>query len=174
MRQLRGVLILLSSVFCILNGPRPAEAQVGPAIVEIQLDEEGRVVNDSAVLRLIETRVGDRLSVRSVRETIAHLMALGRYEDVRVESEPVGNGVRVKYMLMPRHPIDRITFVGRTELPEESDAIDRMTRRTINAAASASERPWVLSDTPAQRTPGLVRRASLSERATVSSIDGSA
>jgi outer membrane protein insertion porin family len=119
MRQLRGVFILLSSVFCILNGPRPAEAQAGQPIVEIQLDQEGRVVNDSAVLRLIETRVGDRLSVRSVRETIAHLMALGRYEDVRVESEPVGNGVRVKYVLMPRHPIDRIAFVGRTELSTE-------------------------------------------------------
>src|SRR6187549_2843616 len=89
-----------------------AEAQVGQPIVEIQLDQEGRVVNDPAVLRLIETRVGDRLAIRSVRETIAHLMALGRFEDVRVESEPVGNGVRVTYVLMPRHPIDRIEFVG--------------------------------------------------------------
>ena len=135
MRRLRGVLILLASVFCILNGPRPAEAQAGQPIVEIQLDEEGRVVNDAAVLRLIETRVGDRLSVRSVRETIAHLMALGRYEDVRVESEPVGNGVRVKYVLMPRHPIDRIAFVGRTELPED-DLRQRITERFGNSPST--------------------------------------
>ena len=50
---------------------------------------KGGVVNDPAVLRLIETHVGDLLSVRSVRETIAHLMSLGRYEDVQVFSEPV-------------------------------------------------------------------------------------
>jgi outer membrane protein insertion porin family len=135
MRQLRGVLILLSSAFCLLNCPRPAEAQAGQPIVEIQLDQEGRVVNDSAVLRLIETRVGDRLSVRSVRETIAHLMALGRYEDVRVESEPVGNGVRVKYVLMPRHPIDRIAFSGRTELPED-DLRQRITERFGNSPST--------------------------------------
>src|SRR5688572_9148641 len=93
-----------------------ANAQTGPPIVEIQLDQEGRVVNEPAVLRLIETHVGDRLSVRAVRETIAHLMALGRYEDVQVFSEPAGNGVRVKYVLLPRHPIDRIEFAGRVEL----------------------------------------------------------
>ena len=60
-----------------------AAAQVGQKIVEIQLDQEGHAVNDPAVLRLIETRVGDVLSVRSARETIAHLMALGRYEDIQ-------------------------------------------------------------------------------------------
>src|SRR5215204_4013410 len=116
--------LALSLSFCA----DAANAQVGPPIVEIQLDQEGRTVNEPAVLRLIETRVGDRLAVRSVRETIAHLMALGRYEDVRVESEPVGNGVRVKYVLMPRHPIDRIEFAGRTELSAD-DLRQRITER---------------------------------------------
>jgi outer membrane protein insertion porin family len=114
--MLRRVLILLLSAVGVLIHTALSEAQVGQAIVDIQLDEEGRVVNEPAVLRLVETRVGDRLSVRSVRETIAHLMALGRYEDVQVVSEPVGSGVRVKYVLLPRHPIDRIEFVGRIEL----------------------------------------------------------
>src|SRR5262245_54836065 len=96
-----------------------ASAQVGQPIVELQLDEEGRVVNDEAVLRLIETRVGDLLAVRSVRETIAHLMALGRYDDVQAFSEPAGGGVRIKYVLVPRHPIDRIQFVGQTQLSQD-------------------------------------------------------
>ncbi len=104
---------------CLLSYPGVANAQVGQPIVEIQLDQEGRVVNDPAVMALIEARVGDRLSVRSVRETIAHLMALGRFEDVQVLSEPLGTGVRVKYVLLPRHPIDRIEFTGRAELSED-------------------------------------------------------
>ena len=95
-----------------------ASAQVGEPIVEIHLDEEGRVVNDPAVIRLIETRVGDRLSIRSARETIAHLMSLSRYEDVRVLSEPVSGGVRVKYVLVPQHPIDRVQFTGAVQLSE--------------------------------------------------------
>jgi outer membrane protein insertion porin family len=115
----RLVWVAVHCALCMVHGAGIASAQTGPPIVEIQLDEEGRVVNDPAVLRLIETHVGDLLSVRSARETIAHLMALGRYEDVRVLSEPTTGGVRVKYVLLPRHPIDRIEFVGRTELSED-------------------------------------------------------
>jgi hypothetical protein len=70
--MLRRVLIRALCACGVLLHPWSAEAQVGQPIVEIQLDQEGRVVNDPAVLRLIETRVGDRLAIRSVRETIAH------------------------------------------------------------------------------------------------------
>src|SRR4029434_3471039 len=83
----------------------PASAQVGQPIVEILLDEEGEVVNDPAVIRLIETHVGDLLSVRSARATIDNVMSLGRYEDVQVFSEPAAGGARVKYVLVPQHPI---------------------------------------------------------------------
>src|SRR5688572_12554824 len=117
--MIRRLLIVPVAACGLLFAPPPAEAQVGQPIVELQLDQEGRVVNEPDVLRLIETRVGDTLSVRSVRETIAHLMALGRYEDVQVLSEPSGSGVRVKYVLLPRHPIDRIEFAGSVELSED-------------------------------------------------------
>ena len=111
-------LLCLSFAFCVLS-EGVVFAQVGEPIVEIQLDQEGTVVNEPAVIRLIETRVGDRLSVRSARETIAHLMSLSRYEDVQVLSEPVTGGVRVKYVLIPRHPIDRVQFVGTVALSED-------------------------------------------------------
>ncbi len=111
--------VILHFAFCILHCASTASAQVGQPIVEQQLDEEGRVVNEPAVIRLLETHVGDLLSVRAVRETIAHLMALGRYDDVRALSEAVTGGVRIKYVLVPRHPIDRIEFVGRSELSED-------------------------------------------------------
>jgi outer membrane protein assembly factor BamA len=117
-----------------------ASAQVGQPIVELQLDEEGRVVNDSAVLRLIETRVGDQLSVRAVRETISHLMALGRYDDVRAFAETAAGGVRIKYVLLPRHPIDRIEFVGRTELSQDD------LRQLITDRFGASPSPSRLND----------------------------
>ena len=118
-----------------------ASAQVAPPIVEIQLDQEGRVVNDPAVLRLIETHVGDLLSVRSARETIAHLMSLGRYEDVQVFSEPATGGVRVKYVLIPQHPIDRVTFTGMPELSE--DDLRRMVMERFGSAPSATRKDEV-------------------------------
>jgi outer membrane protein assembly factor BamA len=117
-----------------------ASAQVGQPIVEQQLDEEGRVVNEPAVLRLLETHVGDRLSVQAVRETIAHLMALGRYDDVRALSEPAAGGVRVRYVLVPRHPIDRIEFVGDTALSEDD------LRQLITDRFGSSPNPARLND----------------------------
>jgi outer membrane protein insertion porin family len=119
MRGWRWALGIGSWTLLALSLATTAHAQVGQPIVEQQLDEEGRVVNDPAVLRLLETHVGDLLTVQSARETIAHLMALGRYEDVQVFSEPASGGVRVKYVLLPRHPIERIQFLGRTELSAE-------------------------------------------------------
>jgi outer membrane protein assembly complex protein YaeT len=115
-----------------------ASAQVAPPIVEIQLDQEGRVVNDPAVLRLIETHVGDLLSVRSARETIAHLMSLGRYEDVQVFSEPAAGGVRVKYVLVPQHPIDRVQFTGTPGLSE--DDLRRVIMERFGNAPSATRK----------------------------------
>ena len=118
-----------------------ASAQVGEPIVEIQLDQEGEVVNEPAVLRLIETHVGDRLSVRSARETIAHLMSLSRYEDVQVLSEPVSGGVRVKYVLIPRHPIDRVQFTGTVALSE--DDLRRVVTERFGTAPSATRKDEV-------------------------------
>jgi outer membrane protein insertion porin family len=136
----RWLWVLLQVAFCFWHDPSLAHAQGGAPIVEILLDEEGRVVNEPAVLRLIETRVGDRLSVRSVRDTIAHLMAFGRYEDVQVMSEPMNGGVRVKYLLLPRHPIDRIEFVGMVELSEDD------LRRLITERFGASPSPTRISE----------------------------
>ena len=45
---------------------------------------KGGRVDDPRLLRLVETRVGEPLSMARVRETIAHLFSLGQFEDVRV------------------------------------------------------------------------------------------
>jgi outer membrane protein insertion porin family len=111
---------------------------VGEPIVEIQLDQEGQVVNEPAVIRLIETRVGDRLSVESARETIVHLMSLSRYEDVQVFSEPVNGGVRVRYVLIPQHPIDRIEFTGTVLLSQ--DDLRRIVTDRVGRSPSATRK----------------------------------
>jgi outer membrane protein assembly complex protein YaeT len=125
-----------------------ADAQVGQPIVEIQLDQEGRVVNDPTVLRLIETRVGDLLSVRSARETIAHLMSLSRFEDVQVFSEPAPGGVRVKYVLLPQHPIDRVQFTATPAVSE--DDLRRLVAERFGSAPSATRKDEVAAAVKAE------------------------
>ena len=72
-----------------------------------------------AITGLIETAVGRPLSMREVRETIAHLVNLNLFDDVQVLSEPSGGGgVRLIYRLVPMHPVDRVEFRGMLGLPE--------------------------------------------------------
>ena len=106
--------------FGILDYSLSAEAQVGRPVAEIVIEEEGRRVTDPTITALIETPVGSPLDAKEVRETIAHIMSLNRFDDVQVFAEDAAAGTRVRYVLTPLHPVDRIEFQGMLGLPEDS------------------------------------------------------
>ena len=95
-------------------------SQFGREITEVVIEQEGRPVIDPVIVALIETRVGTPLDAREVRETITHVMSLNRFDDVQVSAEEVGGGLRVRYVLTPLHPIDRMEFEGTLGLPEDA------------------------------------------------------
>jgi outer membrane protein insertion porin family len=100
----------------VVAAQTPVEA---PVVDEIRAEREGRPVTSPAILGLIETAAGQPLSMRQVRETIAHLVNLNLFDDVQVISEPSGQGgVRLVYRLMPAHPVDRVEFRGMLGLSE--------------------------------------------------------
>ena len=98
-------------VICAV-APRLVYAQATPVVTEIRVEQEGRLVDDRVISSLIETRTGEPLSMRDVRETLSHLTSLNRFEDVQVFQEAAGAGVRLRYVLLPLHPVDRIEFRG--------------------------------------------------------------
>ena len=118
-----------------LVGGRPARAQDLPLIAEVLVEQEGAIIRDPVVLGLIETTTGEPFSVRDVRDTVAHLTSLDRYEDVRVFRDSVPAGVRVRYQLMPLHPVDRMAFRGTLGL-SEGDLRDAITERFGQAPSS--------------------------------------
>jgi outer membrane protein assembly complex protein YaeT len=129
------VQLLLASAVAAQSAP--------PTITEIRIEQEGRQVTDRLIDSLMETTVGEPLSMRDVRETLAHLTSLNRYEDVQVFEEPSGAGVRLRYVLFPMHPVDRMEFRGALGLPE-GDIRRAMTERfgpapSAGRAADAAE-----------------------------------
>jgi outer membrane protein assembly factor BamA len=90
----------------------------GQPITDVRVQQEGKPVTDRAILDLIDTKVGQPLSMRDVRESIDHLHGLGRLDDVQVSWESFGAGVRVSYVLVPRHAVQSVEFRGHLELPE--------------------------------------------------------
>ena len=133
----------LHSAFCILHfGAAPALAQdaVGQPIVEVVIEQEGQIVTDPLIRGLIETTVGEPLSMRDVRETEEHLSNLRRFDDIQVRAEPASGGVRLRYVLVPLHPVDRVEFRGTLGV-SEGDLRRVVTERLgrVPAASRAGE-----------------------------------
>jgi outer membrane protein assembly factor BamA len=129
-----GAVLLLHVALCILHGPIAlAQAPAGPAgldqpVVAVQVEQEGQPVTDPAIMALIQTRVGQPLSMHDVKETFTHLISLNRFADVQPLSEPITGGVRVTWRLVPLHPIVRVEFTGMTGL-SEGDLRQTLTER---------------------------------------------
>ena len=73
--------------------------------------------------------------MQEVRETLTHLTSLNRFEDVQVFQEPAGAGVRLRYVLFPLHPVDRMDFRGTLGLSQ--DEVRRVFTERFGAAPSA-------------------------------------
>lgn len=126
----------LSSVACVVVGVvGAASAQTTPVITEVRVEQEGRPLDDRLIARLIETTAGERLSMQEVRETLGHLTSLNRFEDVQVLQEPAAGGIRLRYVLFPLHPVDRVEFRGALGLSERE--VRRVVAERFGAAPSA-------------------------------------
>jgi outer membrane protein insertion porin family len=90
----------------------PAAAYVGLPLASVRIEIEGRQSDEPALVELVETRVGAPLSLEAVRESIAHLYSLRRFENVEVHAESAGAGVALRYNLIPIHAVERIEFRG--------------------------------------------------------------
>ena len=168
----------LHAAFCILNviAPSRATAQetIGQPVAEVVVEVEGQRVADPLVLSLLQTRVGQPLSMVDVRATYDHLYSLRRFDDIQTSAEPVAGGVRVRYVLLPSHPIDRIEFRGNVAL-SEGDLRRRVTDRfgRSPSAARAADAAVMLQNEyrrrgyPAARVAAVVERTHEPHRATL-------
>ena len=120
---------------------------VGRAITSIRLEIEGEPVDNASLVGVLEVREGTPLVEAAVREGVAHLRGLGRYESVTLTAQAEGDGVALVFSLVPLHPINRLDFEGATGLDGRSleravleSAGGRLTAISGEAAAAAVRR----------------------------------
>ena len=73
---MRRLALCLHSALCIVHfaaAPAAAQELIGQPVVAVVTEQEGQPVTDPVVLNLIETRVGQPLSMVDVRGTTDHL-----------------------------------------------------------------------------------------------------
>ena len=128
----------LASAGCIavLAATGPASAQVdalvGQRVVAIDFVSDGRPTDDPAVAELVETRIGEPLAMRQVRESLTHLYSTGRYGGVWVEARALPTGVALRYVLPPLDIIERVRFRG--QLGVAADDLELTIRQTFGTA----------------------------------------
>jgi outer membrane protein assembly factor BamA len=115
--------LMLMAVAVLSAGPvfaqPPVEKFSGRPISTVQVLVERAQAPEPALAELVETRVGQPLSMADVRETITHLFSLGRFQDIQVEvSDAADGGVEVRYNVIPIHAVEELEFDGTLGLSE--------------------------------------------------------
>jgi len=122
LRRATGCLLCVLAVLC--GGQLPLSAAVadylGKPIASVRLVVEGRDTTEPLLLQLVSTAAGEPLSMIAVRETVAHLFSLGRFEGVSVDAALENGRVALLYELVPMHPVARIRFAG----PLDASGVD--------------------------------------------------
>jgi outer membrane protein insertion porin family len=112
----RPVLCVLGLLCVLCLGATPASADVaaylGRPVASVQLRIEDRDTTDPVLTQVVSTVAGQPLSMLQVRESIAHLYSLGRFEGVSVDATLENGRVVLRYELLPIHPVARIRFEG--------------------------------------------------------------
>ena len=114
------VLLLAWTAAAQPNAVDSVGQMVNQPVVSVRVVADGLEVRDPQVMSLLDVRVGERLSMAAVRRTIGRIMGLGIYVDVQVRGRLVDGGVSLDVALVAATEVQRITFVGSTELPEQT------------------------------------------------------
>lgn len=134
--------VLACAVAAWLAGAVPAAAQADPAaflgrpLSDVEVEVAGRPFTEPDVLALVETRIGQPVTMRAIRETIDHLVGLGRFEDVRVVASGGAEGVALRYVLVPVRRIRKIDLRGTLQL-RASDLRTALDERHGDAPSAA-------------------------------------
>ena len=120
--------LCLLGVLCAASAPRAAADvadYLGKPIGSVRLAVEGRETTEPLLTQVVSTIAGEPLSMLSVRETVAHLFSLGRFEGVSVDATLVDGRVALRYDLIPIHPVARIRFEGSVNAPGVDEGVSR-------------------------------------------------
>jgi outer membrane protein assembly complex protein YaeT len=98
---------------------------IGKPVASVRLTVEDRPTTDPELIQVVQTQVGQPLSMAQVRETITHLFGLGRFDDVRVDASIAGGGVALLYALSPIHPVTAVRFEGPDAPGVDRDTLKR-------------------------------------------------
>ncbi len=92
---------------------------LGQTVTRVQVFHAGVATDDQGILDLVETRTGQPLSLREVRESVTHLFTRGAYADVQVTALKTDGGIFLRYDLVPLGATGGVEIRGEFGLPRD-------------------------------------------------------
>lgn len=104
------------SIYFFLLFPLLLQAEVRISAIEV-IGNQG--VEKEAILATVTSRVGMNFSESRIRKDIQALYDMKTFEDIRVEKEPFGNGIRLLYKVVEKTAITTISFSGNKKIKKD-------------------------------------------------------
>ncbi|MEO6262670.1 MAG: outer membrane protein assembly factor BamA [Chthoniobacterales bacterium] len=119
------LLVTACSLFA-QTGPAPGP---GPTVKQIDIQFSGPVsLSRERVMSNLKTQVGSIYSERAIEEDISTLYATGDVSNVRIFSEPLGDGVKINVVLIGRPSVEELVLEGISVLNEAKVRKDLSTK----------------------------------------------
>jgi outer membrane protein insertion porin family len=97
----------------------PTGDQNGPIVREIDVDYVGpHTVSKTVILSNMRTTVGEVYSAASVEEDVRNLYATGFFTNLKIEDEPIADGVKVHVIVQPKPLVKEIVIKGASQIKE--------------------------------------------------------
>ncbi|MBV8068258.1 MAG: hypothetical protein JO270_00035, partial [Acidobacteriaceae bacterium] len=118
-----------------------APATVGPNIIEaVEFRGQHKVPQDT-LRALIYTKKGDVYDEESIHRDFIALWNTGRFDDLRVETEPGPNGgIILRFVVTERRTVHTIDYTGNKSI-SKSEILDRFKDRHVNLTPESTFDP---------------------------------
>jgi len=99
--------------------PAASPGEQGPIVREIDVDYVGpHTVSKTVILSNMRTTVGEPYSASSVEEDVRNLYATGFFTNLKIQFEPLGDGVKVHVIVQPKPLVKEIVIKGAVAIKE--------------------------------------------------------
>lgn len=107
----KGLILVIFSLTIITGGAR-AQGEIIKAI-EV---EGNKNITRERILKAVETKVGDEYSLSALREDLKRIYRLGFFSDVKIDTSPFQEGIKVKFIVEERFLVGKIIFKGNKKI----------------------------------------------------------
>ena len=126
------------------EAPKPAVEPPAPAapsdtIEAIEFRGARRIPADTLRARIF-TKKGDKYDEQALDRDFVSLFNMGRFDDIRMESEPGKTGIIVRFILTERQVVRTIHYVG-VKSVTESEILDRFKERKVGLTVESMYDP---------------------------------